>query len=245
MQIAKYTRTPFDVDAVLVTFEDMEEIAEWCGGSIGKANYKVLGVNSQLDCVLVLEVGSNNTRYSNALVGHWIVKNKGHFRIYRPAAFSATYRLKAEVTQKLVEYAELDTEQTALSFAAVQFLKGDRVKIIDLDRLGTVFMDAGPMDTKIVVMLDHDSIAAHFDCDRLVKCEVQTIDRELAWSEFKVDAVVTIANTAHAQQGRIGTIVKVEWRSDRGCYVYTLDFVTGNEDGVEFRGSDFLPYVSV
>lgn len=85
----KYVRKPFLADAIQVTAENMEELAQWCGGSIqtekrghGKpdARYIKVDVKSPL-----------NDRQTKAYGDDWLVFSKGGFKVYTNRAFHACF----------------------------------------------------------------------------------------------------------------------------------------------------------
>lgn len=83
MKIETFVRRPFDVDAVQVTPQNAEEIAEWCGGKVGTAEYKVAGTKVPLNIVLVPGNGPNVGRMVEARIGSWVVGHLGNFRVYQ------------------------------------------------------------------------------------------------------------------------------------------------------------------
>lgn len=75
-----YTRKPFEIEAIRVTDENMEDVAKWCGGEIqtteiGKRYIKV-------DVIRPL-----NEKQTKAFVGDWALKVKTSFKIYKHTAF--------------------------------------------------------------------------------------------------------------------------------------------------------------
>jgi hypothetical protein len=76
-----YTRKPFEIEAVRVTEENMEDVAKWCGGEIhtskeGKRYIKV-------DVTRPL-----NEKQTKAFAGDWTLKVKASFKVYTHNAFS-------------------------------------------------------------------------------------------------------------------------------------------------------------
>jgi hypothetical protein len=75
-----YTRKPFEIDAVRITNENMEDVAEWCGGVIqetdsGKRYIKV-------DVIRPL-----NDKQTRGFAGDWALKVKTSFKLYTHKAF--------------------------------------------------------------------------------------------------------------------------------------------------------------
>ena len=76
-----YTRKPFEIQAVRVTEENMEDVAKWCGGEIltteaGKRYIKV-------DVTRPL-----NEKQTKAFAGDWALKVKSSIKVYTHKAFT-------------------------------------------------------------------------------------------------------------------------------------------------------------
>lgn len=85
MKTQTYTRKRLDVDAVQVSAENMEEVAEWCGGSIkgdGTTKHIKVNINRPL-----------SERQTKAFVGDWVLHSVTGFRIYTPKAFENGFQL--------------------------------------------------------------------------------------------------------------------------------------------------------
>jgi len=75
-----YTRKPFEIEAIRVTDENMDDVAQWCGGEIlttsaGKRYIKV-------DVARPL-----NEKQTKAFSGDWALKVKTSFKVYTNKAF--------------------------------------------------------------------------------------------------------------------------------------------------------------
>jgi hypothetical protein len=85
LNIVKYNRKTFDVDAIQVTTENMREISEWCAGSVqeeqGRPFVKV-PVNKPLD-----------ERQTKAFAGDWVLKAGSGFKVYTGKAFVKSFEL--------------------------------------------------------------------------------------------------------------------------------------------------------
>lgn len=101
----KFQRKPFEVEAVEVTTENIEEVAKWCRGQLRKSagpggrnprRYIKVNVKRPLD-----------DRQTMAYPGDWVVmaidQNVKGFKVYTPKAFTQTF-------DELVEHM-LDTLQ--------------------------------------------------------------------------------------------------------------------------------------
>ena len=91
MDIKQYTRKPFPVAAVQVTLQNIDEIAEWCKGTIEQVSTKMLGTMTFLPAVKIQGQGENRGKEFTATLGCWVVEHKGSYRVYKPAQFEATF----------------------------------------------------------------------------------------------------------------------------------------------------------
>lgn len=83
MKFEKFTRRPYDVNAVQVTPDNAEEVAKWCGGTVVLGDYKHSRFTIQLPIVKVPGNGVNKGKQVDARIGSWIIEYKGNFRVYR------------------------------------------------------------------------------------------------------------------------------------------------------------------
>jgi hypothetical protein len=84
MKILQYVRKQFPVEAVLVTEENFEEVANWCGGNIkpdaAEGNYIRVHVKHPL-----------NSRQTRAYAGDWVLKAGVSFKVYTAKAFENSF----------------------------------------------------------------------------------------------------------------------------------------------------------
>lgn len=98
MDIVEYTRKPFTVNAVEVTFDNCEEVAKWCGGTVGTTTYRLMGKPTELPCVKITGMGHQKNKEFTALIGHRVVEQNGSFRVYKPMQFDSTFEKKDQLT---------------------------------------------------------------------------------------------------------------------------------------------------
>lgn len=92
METTTYMRRPFYVEAVRVTEENFDQVAEWCGGETHVVNAK--GKKSQyikVDVKTALE-----ERQSRARIGDWVLFTNKNFRVYTDRAFQKTFDVPEE-----------------------------------------------------------------------------------------------------------------------------------------------------
>lgn len=88
----KYTRKPFSIDAIRVTEENLEEVAQWCGGEIHKYNGKrfiKVDVNRPL-----------TEKQTKAFAGDWVLKAGTGFKVYQHKAFQHCFDKVAEESKQ-------------------------------------------------------------------------------------------------------------------------------------------------
>lgn len=93
MDILAAVHKPRKVKTVRVTEENLEEVAQWCGGTVDTSddgnNFVRVGYNPK--------VASTNGRLHRAYVGDWVVRiGSRHFRVYLDQAFRKNFKLPTE-----------------------------------------------------------------------------------------------------------------------------------------------------
>lgn len=98
IQTERYVRNPFYVDAVQITEENMEAVADWCRGQIrkdspeegtGEAKYIHVRVYRPLD-----------DRQTKGYVGDWILYAGTGYKVYTDKAFTSSFEKAQEPEQK-------------------------------------------------------------------------------------------------------------------------------------------------
>lgn len=87
LEVQQFTRRTFEVDAVRVTEENIEEVAKWCQGDVrtlkrGKQNLKYVKVRVQLP---------RDDRQTQAFVGDWVLYAGKGFKVYTDKAFESSF----------------------------------------------------------------------------------------------------------------------------------------------------------
>lgn len=85
IETTKFERIPFEVEAVQVTEENLEEVASWCDGSVNR---------KRRDKKPFVEVKVVNPRIEprNAFVGDWVLRATKGFKVYNAMAFQKCFR---------------------------------------------------------------------------------------------------------------------------------------------------------
>ena len=92
LDIQKYARKTFTVEAVQVTDENLEEVADWCDGlprvlASGERYIKVQNV-----------LKPSTQRQSKAFVGDWILYSGKGFKVYLEKAFPRSFEQVSKET---------------------------------------------------------------------------------------------------------------------------------------------------
>lgn len=97
MKTHKFARKPFYVDAVRVSDANMEEVAEWCKGTIEK---------SEEGTFIKVEVHRPLTeRQTQAFVGDWVLFAGSGFKVYTPKAFDKSFEKVKTLTKEQADAA--------------------------------------------------------------------------------------------------------------------------------------------
>ncbi|AWN05928.1 hypothetical protein SEA_CRICKO_64 [Streptomyces phage CricKo] len=117
MKLTKYSRRTFDVDAVQITDDNIEEVCLWIG-----PNFSVL-VRDGKKCVLVPVLDRNkNPQKSVAFVGDWVTRNsKGEFAHHKSAKFRTIFK-PAEQSAMIARMHQLAWE--SLSYGQKEAIRG-------------------------------------------------------------------------------------------------------------------------
>ena len=84
MDIKKYVRKPFVVEAVQVTEENIAEVADWCEG-------KIVNEDNDHAYIKVKTYRPMNRRQSQAFINDWVLKTTLGFKVYVDDAFGKTF----------------------------------------------------------------------------------------------------------------------------------------------------------
>ena len=99
---------------MLVTDENMEEVAEWCGGTVCSTRLVVPG-----DCRYIELMTDRGGRKKpvHAFVGQWIARSGEKFTVYRNSVFRGTFDLKERNEHDRIVKNLADMYMSAMRFA--------------------------------------------------------------------------------------------------------------------------------
>lgn len=90
ISIASYVRKSFGVDAIQVTSENMNAVAEWCGGEVRDQVEIKGGVRNKNQAHIYL-TAVGYRRQTMAFPGDWILCSGESFRVYTDKAFKHSF----------------------------------------------------------------------------------------------------------------------------------------------------------
>lgn len=89
MDIKRFQRKTFEVEAVHVTDENINEVAKWVGGYVSGATPSASGRNNRYVKVNVQH--PLNDEQTKAYVGTWVLKSDKGFKVYKDRPFKANF----------------------------------------------------------------------------------------------------------------------------------------------------------
>lgn len=98
MEIIKFERKPFPVDAVKVTADNLAEVAKWCGGDVRRIAGSKPG-----ETIAYVKVNARrplNVKQTQAFIGDWVLSHENGFKVYTEIAlfknFTPVEELRSE-----------------------------------------------------------------------------------------------------------------------------------------------------
>jgi hypothetical protein len=103
MDTQEAIRKSFPVKVVQVTLQNIEEVAEWCGGTIAQRPTRMLGTETLLPVIqLKTQVGGREREF-DATLGSWVVELNGSFRAYKHTQFMSSFDLLPSLKPEVPE----------------------------------------------------------------------------------------------------------------------------------------------
>lgn len=88
MHTSKFARKSFQVEGVQVTAENINEVAEWCGGDI---RYRRNSKSPEDMYIRVNVTRPLNERQKRAYLGNWVLKSDRGWKVFTENAFHASF----------------------------------------------------------------------------------------------------------------------------------------------------------
>ena len=119
LNIQKYVRKPFAVEAVEVTPDNIREVAKWCRGRVVKAKPNGYGYRGEAQPETYIRVFVRkplSDRQTRAYYGDWVLlalyeEGPPSFKVYTPQAFEYSFEKEAERMMDVVERMDTRAEQ--------------------------------------------------------------------------------------------------------------------------------------
>lgn len=89
LKIEKYSRNPFEVEAVQVTADNMEEVAAWCLGTIQNPKPDDFFIKVEVRYPI-------HSRQTEARPTDWVLKMGNQFKVYQDEAFRRQFHQPAD-----------------------------------------------------------------------------------------------------------------------------------------------------
>lgn len=102
LETIKFIRKPFTIDAVQLTEENLEQVADWCNGEIRTAVVDETDTEMKTARYIKVRVSRPlNDRQTKAFINDWVLfANKG-FKIYTPTAFEENFEQVFQEKEKV------------------------------------------------------------------------------------------------------------------------------------------------
>lgn len=91
LELKEYDRKSFTVVAVQVTLDNVNQVAEWCKGTVEKIPTRMMGTETLLPCIKIKGQGNNKGQVFTATLGCYVVELKGSFRVYKQNSFASSF----------------------------------------------------------------------------------------------------------------------------------------------------------
>lgn len=94
----KFARKPFYVDAVRVSENNIEEVAEWCKGEVVRNDTDQTHIRVEVNRPL-------NERQTQAFIGDWVLFAGTGFKVYMPKAFDRSFEKVKHLSKEQADIA--------------------------------------------------------------------------------------------------------------------------------------------
>lgn len=106
VEAVKYVRRPFEVEAVLVTEDNLPEVAVWCQGDVQTETYRN---GDEREFIKVRVARALNERQTKAYPGDWVLYAGTGFKVYTEKAFKKTFE-PVNLEEERIEYFSMTDE---------------------------------------------------------------------------------------------------------------------------------------
>jgi hypothetical protein len=106
----KFVRKPFVVEGYQVTPENVEELADWCGGEVKISEGRKPGQGSQ-KYIKVAVKRPLNDRQTRAYPGDWVLSAGTGFKVYTEKAFVGSFEEQTDRMFEVIDRMDSRAEQ--------------------------------------------------------------------------------------------------------------------------------------
>lgn len=103
MELKQYGRKDFTVDGVQVTADNMQDVADWCGGSVEEQASK----GSTEKFVKVPVHRPLNEKQTKGFIGDWVLQSPTGFKVYTDRAFENSFEERTKHRNVFEQAAEV------------------------------------------------------------------------------------------------------------------------------------------
>lgn len=108
IKIEQFRRKTFDVDAVQVTPDNLEDVAKWCGGDIRTESQK----GRDVKFIKVRVYKALDDEQTKAFVGNFVVYMGSGYKVYKYNAFMRTFeRFPKTPAESAAQWTDADLER--------------------------------------------------------------------------------------------------------------------------------------
>lgn len=133
LEIQKFARNPFYVDAVRITEDNMADVSLWCKGVIRSEPDPSGGRRSFIKVKVVRAI---NTEQTKAYIGDWVLYAGSGFKKYTDHAFNKSYTLVEDPSVDALGYAPAESTSTSSTLEEQQkFAEEQESKAVSFDEL--------------------------------------------------------------------------------------------------------------
>lgn len=176
IETAKYSRRPFDVEAVRVTWENMEQVAEWCSGEIVVPE-KPQGKGRDLTYIQVPVYSPADERQSRAFPGDFVLLQNGSnsFKVYTAKAFNKNFVKTENLEQEVRRSSDIRPKKPSKKPNSPKPANGIKPEAREaLRKMGESVKKAGG------TVLSDEFVAKTFDSEPSMKDETPSAPVEVA-----------------------------------------------------------------
>lgn len=116
VQPQKFVRKPFVVTGLEVTPENIDEVAEWCGGEVRTSEGRNKSGEAAQKYIKVAVKRPLNDRQTRAYYGDWVLSAGTGFKVYTQKAFASSFEEQTDRMFDVIERMDARGEQEETLF---------------------------------------------------------------------------------------------------------------------------------